>query len=403
MKHLVALLLVITMMLITTACSSDQHIGSTTAPSQTPTTVPSMVPSTEGQLYTEMGVAVEQSYFSGGVMRNPWDVEMYNGRLYVASGNYDTNAGPVSVWYYDFDKKIWEIDTILPDEQITRFNIIDSKMYIPGVDPKSSWDMGTYYRLDGTEWETILGHPNAAHNFDIVKYDGKLFAGLGAKEGCNPILVTTDEETWAPVEMYKNGVPVDTTGYTYVRVYDFFTLKGELYAYFSLSESGKPSYREIYRYDGEKFVWHSDMIKQMSFSRRNTYTHFHQRVEYKGYQYITNGNFYRTADMITAEAITLGGDPEVNDLRVIGDKLYVLCSEEYTTDEGNAAFYNSLQMTTDGVDYTEVFRFSYPVRALSFTYEGGTVFLGMGFGTKAASTHLFYDENGMILAINQVL
>ncbi len=389
MKRLLALTALIALLLTATACGKTEPL----------------VPSTPGQLYTELGVALEQTYMSGGVERNPWDIEMYNSRLYVGSGDYDRNYGPVNMWYYDFKKQTWEIDCFLEDEQASRFKLIDGKLYVPGIDPKASWDMGTYYVLDGENWKTYETLPNAAHNFDMIKHDGKLFAGLGAKSGCSPILVTTNEETWEPVELYKDGSPVDTAGYTYVRVYDFLTLKGELYAYFSLSgsDSGKPSYMEIYRYDGEKFVFYSDMPRKLDYTGLNTYAFLHQRVEFKGYQYLTTGKLYRSADMITPEAIAMDGDAEVNDLRVIGKKLYVLCSEEYVTENGDVAFYNSLRVTKNGKTYTEVFRFSYPVRALCFTYQDGTVFLGMGFGTKATKDWSFYDENGMILAINQKL
>ncbi len=401
MKRLLAVLLIAFVLTASTSCSSGTTTTTTTT--TTPTTVPSMVPSVEGQLYVELGVAAEGAYRSGGVPRNPWDVEMYNGRLYVASGDFDKNAGPVYVWYYDFDANAWEVDSIIEDEQISRFNTIDGKLYLPGIDPKVSWDVGSYYRLDGEEWDMLVNLPGSIHNFDIVKHDGKLFAGIGVQDGNMPALVTTDEETWTPVNFYRDGELINTTDYTFTRVYDFFTLSGELYAYLSQSSSGLTSYYEIYHYDGENFVLYSELPTKLNFSRKNTYTHFHQRVEYKGYQYLANGNLYRSADMITAEKITPNGDPEINDLRVVGDKLYALCSEEYTTDGGETAFYNSLQVTTDGKTFTEVFRFSYPVRALSFTYENGTVFIGMGFGVKAAKTHVYYDENGMILAINRVL
>ena len=395
MKRLLTIVLVAALL---TACGGGND------PVTTPTTVPSMVPSVEGKLYTELGVAVEEWYYTGGVERNPWDVELYNGQLFVGSGDYDTNAGPVAMFHYDFAKKTWEVDTFLNDEQIGRFYVIDGKLYAPGFDPKSSWDMGTYYRHNGTEWETLLSLPNAAHNFDMIKFDGKLFAALGAKSGNWPILTTTDEETWTPVPMYRGDTLVDVEGYTYVRVYEFLTLNGELYANFSLSgsDSGKPAYFEIYRYDGDKFVLHSEMTRSIGYNL-STYTRLHQQAEFKGHSYFSTGFFYRSADMITAEKLTLAGDPEVGDLRVIGDKLYALCSEAVTAADGSVSFKNSLRVTTDGKTFTEVFSFDYPVRALSFTYGDGTVFLGMGFGTKARKDESLHDKNGMILAINRVL
>ena len=55
--------------------------------------------------YTEMGIPLKDYYKTGGVERCAWDIEMYKDKLYVASGDYDKNKGPVMMWYYDFEEK----------------------------------------------------------------------------------------------------------------------------------------------------------------------------------------------------------------------------------------------------------------------------------------------------------
>lgn len=349
--------------------------------------------------YTEMGIPLAQTYFSGVIARCAWTVEMYEDCLYVGSGDYDTNSGPVNVWYYDFETETWEIDCFLPDEQVGRFYLWNDSLYAAGYDPKSSWELGTYYVKRDGDWEICESLPGGVHNFDLVQFDGKLFAGLGVAEGDAPVVVTTDEETWEPLHLYKDGKLRETHGGSYIRVYDFFVLKDTLYAYFYL-HSPVETACEIYRYDGDRFVYHSEMAKGLATSL-NFYGRINGKAEFAGKQYFSNGQLYRSADMITAEAVNLGENVEVNDLRKIGDTLYLLCDERIEKEDGTEEFRVSMRASTDGEEFRELFYFNYPVRALSFTHANDTFYLGMGYGKN--SKQVFYDENGMILSIEYPL
>ncbi|MBR6532840.1 MAG: hypothetical protein IKT44_00205, partial [Clostridia bacterium] len=340
--------------------------------------------------YTELGIPLEQYYPTGGIERCAWDVEVYNNALYVASGDYDVNKGPVSVWCYNIKNGIWENSAELPDEQIERFHIFDNKLYAPGCDPKESWDLGNYYICDKGEWTVMRNLPGGIHNFDLIKYDGKLFAGLGVSDGDSPIVMSTDEKEWTPVYLYKGDGLRRFYNADFIRVYDFFVLNDRLYAYFFLSSDSQWA-SEIYHYDGERFVYHSDMLAEL-YDTRHTYAHISQKVEFRGKQYFTNGSLFVSENMVTAEEVLLEDTVEVLDIRVIGSSLYALCNESIINENGDEEFIISLRRSKTGEEFTEMFYFNYPVRALSFTYRNGIFYFGMGYGSEAEKP---YDKNGM--------
>ena len=344
--------------------------------------------------YTELGIPLKDYYTTGGVERCVWDLEVLGNKLYVGSGDYDKNKGPVMMWHYDFEEQTWNLDTGLPDEQIERFFVFGNKLYAAGCDPQSSWSYGNFYFCEDTRWQTNNTIPGGIHNFDLIKFDGKLFAGIGVVEGDAPVAYTEDEKNWTPVYLYKDGKLRETYGAEFIRVYDFFTLNNTLYAYF-YTYYGEKSYMEIYRFEDDKFVYHSDMLSNMKYSK-STYGAIAQKTEFLGKQYIATGLLYKTEDMKTAEQIDLGEKVRVNDIRVIKDTLYLLCNERILAEDGTEQFRVSVKRTTDGETFEEMFYFSYPVRALSFTYSEKYFYFGMGYGIKAEKE---YNENGMVLSV----
>lgn len=350
--------------------------------------------------YKELGVALEDYYTTGGIQRCVWDIEAYNGKIYVASGDYGENKGPVKLKAYDIDNKEWVSEGYLSDEQIERFYVFDNKLYAAGCDPKDSWQYGNIYTTDGNGWTTERVLPGGIHNFDLSFFDGKIFAGMGVSTGQFPIAVSSDGKNFKQVPLIKNGEAINNVNQSaIIRVYDFFTLNGQLFAFYRFN-NGSDKRSEVYRLDGDSFVYHSDLISRLEISR-HFYTFISQKAEFKKQQFIAVGNLYVTQDMKTAELIEIKPNMEVFDLRVIDGTLYLLCNEKLKRKD-KEEFRVSIWYTNSGKkgSFKEMFFFDYENRALSFTYDEGIFYFGMGYGVTAKTD---YDTNGMVLAVENKL
>ena len=48
-------------------------------------------------------------YFDGAreISRNPWDMAVFDGKLYIGAGDYDKNTGPINLNAFDIKKREW--------------------------------------------------------------------------------------------------------------------------------------------------------------------------------------------------------------------------------------------------------------------------------------------------------
>lgn len=117
------------------------------------------------------------------------------GVLYVESGDYGTNAGPVDLWAYDTETQTWSVTGTMNGEAISRFISLDDKMVAPGIDPRSSWEYGDYYILSEGHWKSFDQLLCAVHNFDIASFDGRMFFGLGTEDDVTSPVLMSDSGT----------------------------------------------------------------------------------------------------------------------------------------------------------------------------------------------------------------
>src|ERR1043166_449312 len=67
--------------------------------------------------------------------RNAWDLQAYEGHLYVASGNSNNdgpapNAGPVDIWSYDPQSGQFASEQVIDEEQIALFRTTPTELLI---------------------------------------------------------------------------------------------------------------------------------------------------------------------------------------------------------------------------------------------------------------------------------
>lgn len=352
--------------------------------------------------YVHLGIPLEDDYPEGIRARTAWDVECYNGKLFIAGGDYNLNAGPVAVYEYDLYTEIWLKTDILPEEQIEQFSIVNDRLIIPGCDPREDWTYGNLYQYEDGSWKQYRTIPGGIHQFDVIGYNGKLFVGLGVAPGHYPIAVSEDGgNNFQQVPMFRDGILLDTSvpddGIQHsaqVRVYDFFTLNGKLYAFYFYHLDGNYT-REIYQYQDGAFHYHSNLPSRLTY-RRISYEMFMSKAEYNGTVYATTGKLYATTDMQNAAEISFGKNAIVSDLRIIHNKLYACVVTPMEDGQYRTSIWVKTQTSNQ---FRELFYFSFPCSAQSFTYQNESFYFGMGDGRLSESN----PANGSVLKVTYLV
>lgn len=346
--------------------------------------------------YTELGVPTSDRFETGVRARSPWDMMIWDGFLYVGSGDYDVNAGPIDVERMNLRTGEWENSGTLPEEEINRFRVVDGKLAVPGIDPQENWDFGNYYVLSDGEWVQNRVLPDGVHTFDVVSYNGMIFAGLGVEEGEYPIVMSDDGgATFRHVEMWKDGERLDTTGRVWVRVYNLFTLQGNLYAFF-VFRSREATTMDLYRYTNERFeydtTWLDNTLKVAKIKFKSfAYSPIPAITEYKNKLFFTTGNLYVTDDAKTLTEIPFPDSETVYDLVSHNGKLYVLCGAPQ--EDGCVRVSVWANSKKNDSSFTELFYFDYPIPPLSLAVKNNIFYIGM------SDTTAENDLNGTILQV----
>jgi len=339
--------------------------------------------------YIEIGIPSCERYLEGVRARNPWDMVIFENKLYIGSGDYDSNAGPVDMWCYDIENSSWSNSGTLPEEEVDRFCLINNTLAVPGIDPQEDWTLGNYYILENEQWVKIRNIKGGMHTFDIVEFDGILFAGLGVSSGEYPIVCSTDGgKTFESIPFQKEGVNIDTSGSKNVRVYDLFVMGSNLYATFMYGDS-EITY-DLYRYENEVFVFDNQWygkIHQIKFANNIV----SGKAQLGDNIFFTTGYLYATEDMANFTRIVFPDSQTVYDICRDEKYLYALCGK--VQDDGT---YKVSVYRNDGriiTNFHEVFNFVYEIPPLSIASQNGNFYIGMG---DTENTH---EKNGMILFV----
>lgn len=346
-----------------------------------------------------LGIPLQAYYPEGIPGRSAWDVEVYEDQLFVASGDYDKNIGPVHIMHYDLNNKQWVESGVVSDEQIEQFYLIDGKLMAPGSDPKQDWNWGNIYIYDNGQWITKRTVASGIHQLDMIEFDGQIFVSLGVLPGKFPIVASDDGcDTFREIPMYKDGelfstsLPEDiTVTSAMVRCYDFFVCNSTLYTFYYQQINGHYQMK-IFQYKNGAFHYHSNLPEDLTF-RRISFEIFKAKAAYQNKAYFTTGKLYVSEDMISAEEIILEEDAIVSDLRVINGRLYVMTVKK--AEDGSYTTSVWVKKLLSENEFKKLYYFTYPCAAQSFTYHDNHFYFGMGDGTLSETN----PNNGSILSI----
>lgn len=340
--------------------------------------------------FAELGNAVMPWYDAGAVANCAWDLVVWNGILYRGVGDYDKNPGVAILHGYNIATQCWEIHSEIPEEALHRFIEIDGKLMTPGIDPRGGWELGNYYVLD-KGWKQVRNLPNGIHNFDMIEFDGKIFAGLGVESGKSPCVMSTDKgQTFSSVPLYKGGQQVSTEGFTYIRIYEYWTFQNQLYALVNLDSN-----YDFYRFDGDKMVWVGSAAGYVTSNRAN-YNYFNAKLELGNTCFIVSNRLLAVTDFANSsstQVIAMPGGEFVSDAILQDGTLYTLTYKEKADKTYEIVIYKSTSGETGS--FTEVARFDYAVPACSFALERDYFYIGMG------SKRAIHKSNGMVLRVKK--
>ena len=327
--------------------------------------------------FAELGIITDYWYLEGTDANIVWDVKIWNGKVYRGAGDYDINSGETVILAYNIATGRWENTGKADDEAIQRFVEIGDTLYAPGLDAMEGWELGNFYVLQQDGWQKMRTLPNGIHNFDLIEYEGKLFAGLGTDYRYNTTAYSTDGgKTFQYAPMYKDGVLFNDEAYEYTRNYEFMVYKGQLYSLMRFIKSAG-SDCAFFRYEDGKMVYVGDASAYTG-GRAYNRNYFSGKFEFNGKYFLTAGYLYALTDFTgntDGKKISMPGGENVVDALLYEGTIYVLATAP-DEDKGHKIMVYKSATGEEG-SFTEVVSFSYQVTPCAFDFDGTDFYIGM--------------------------
>ena len=342
----------------------------------------------------ELGVPTKEYYPYNTTARCVWDMEIFENKLYLGCGDNDTNSGPTPLLFCDMDSLgEWKSAATLDEEQIGRFLILDNKLTIPGLDSVSLPDSSVFYQVENGELKPSPAIADCFHIFDLVKFDGKTFLGIGGAQGLSSVVYTQDNETYIKVPMYKNGKDIIADENLYVRTHNLYVLNDTLFAQFWCEDVQNNSLvSEIYQYTGQRFEYHTTLTGKLHSGVycRNIPAVFSKAI-LNDTVFITTGYLYFSKDMETFTRIGFPDDARVYDIYQYDNRLYFLAAA--ATEEGyKVSIYSTVSESV--YDFKKEITFDYTMHPTAFAVRDNNYYIAFGDWENSGS-----DTNGTIVSI----
>ncbi|NOY06262.1 MAG: hypothetical protein GXO82_06475, partial [Chlorobi bacterium] len=117
--------------------------------------------------------------FSPTRLEGIWDMEVLNGKLYLAACTSPLMVNGGDIIAYDYATDAWSLEYSVWEQGVIRLVAHNGKLYVPGADSQGSWQWGNIYIYDGTAWKRKGTVPNGIHVFDLIFYRGDMFVTTG--------------------------------------------------------------------------------------------------------------------------------------------------------------------------------------------------------------------------------
>jgi hypothetical protein len=332
--------------------------------------------------------------------RNVWDLQIFDDRLYIGSGNSSNsspapNAGPVPIWSLDLRSGEFVAEYMTNDEEVERFVVLNEQLFVPGHDPANDERAGGFYRLEENGWKEYRSL-EASHVFDLEVFEGRLFSAINGHTGVS----TADWEgiVWSPVTMLEpDQFPIPShVAFELLILNDQLLVNRSPSLLLQQDKNGTPQPIVVggglYRYNGDTFALElpSDELFPVEqqvdtpLNRRVARpVRFGDSVVYIGAAIVEGGyawesfGLYALSDSgasLTVLDLSVGQNGLVWDLLVEQNVLYVLTG----TCETDSSCQVAVHATCDLNSWRTIVRFIAPTFARSFERYNGDFYFGLG-------------------------
>lgn len=113
------------------------------------------------------------------------DIRHFDEQLFLGHGDYMLNTGPTAVLTYDPRAQSFAGGSVVDEEAITRFVILDDTLVIPGIDASEDDHFANVYIREDDAFTKHRTLPNTFHVFDAVSFRGSWYVATGSWEGEN--------------------------------------------------------------------------------------------------------------------------------------------------------------------------------------------------------------------------
>lgn len=343
-------------------------------------------------------VLLGNPFKKGAYANNIWDMQVYNDRIYLGHGDFNKNAGPIPVIYYDPSNNKFVTQYTVDEEQIDVYKVINDKLYIPGTDAKESWSLGNFYVMENDQWMKYRTIPKAIHVNDLACFNGRLYVAVTtSKTGWGEVLASDDMGlTWSSqIPQNKNFMLVNDWASSFLEFDDKLCTTGAL-IFPSLPGAGSwyAKFQNLLVIDSTGSKIHSYDQSFLPMARKNChYTIKRQTKIANNLLYLIG--FFSPYDIWSPEALYAAKDmndihriilPNANavpsDILSRNNTAYVLSFME----NSSHGFTNIVYKSDDLENWTELFRLDTDTFARSFEELNGDFYLGLGCTKKTLAT-----------------
>lgn len=345
---------------------------------------------------------------------NVWDLQAFEGKIYLGGGSTVTNAGPINVWAYDPSKQKFVREYTVEEEAIEHYRVFDHQLYIPAADPTQG-DLNKFYRKEiGGQWQKHASSVvKLAHVRDLIKTsdDDILMVGNHRHPDKQPINGTALATATQDGLLFKSaGIDnVQSQGITLADFNWFFSIfeyQKRIFATNSVlrDEDNYSGVAAEYNPQSKQFVLDyalkSDEFIPQNFIRRSKYginiiyrpwnpVEFNNYLVYpvRSYSFFPDnykqsymnsiGFFYKSGLGDSPQRLKLPRKALGEDVLIVNNELYVLANKKRRDDKFIVYVYKTARL--DGrIKWQQVVKFNSTNKARSFEYLDGKFYFGLG-------------------------